>query len=400
MTQSTSCSARTSTFHSIMPLLQCVRVGLVLCSCLLFLSDRATAACKWKIVPPPTMSQSTTLFAVAAVGSQDVWATGGSAINNGVPFADRWDGSSWTTYALPNPTGMTAFVSIAAISATNVWAVGLTGPPSSWRAVTAHWNGSTWTPVAVPPNGGLSTVLGGIGAVSPTTLWAVGEGGSQTYALYWGGKRWRHVTTPSIAGASNWLQAVSATAGDDVWAVGFASQNGSVFGTLVEHWNGKTWQIVPSPSVPGASSYLASVVAVSPRNVWAVGSAATSSLVGSALIEHWDGKKWSIVNGPKVGASAFYGVAANGRADVRAAGETYDGHFHPLTEQWSGAKWVVVPTPKIPTADAAFGAIASVPGTTDFWAVGSSRNGSSFTLPLAERYSCGQGLPARRADLE
>ena len=42
--------------------------------------------------------------------------------------------------------------------------------------------------------------------------------------------------------------------------------------TLTEHWNGKTWAQVPSPSPAGADgSFLTGVAATSPINAWAVG---------------------------------------------------------------------------------------------------------------------------------
>ncbi|HEY4388878.1 MAG TPA: hypothetical protein VGN34_30885, partial [Ktedonobacteraceae bacterium] len=45
--------------------------------------------------------------------------------------------------------------------------------------------------------------------------------------------------------------------------------------TLIEHWNGSTWSVVPSPS-PGSSpassfNFLNGIEALSPHNIWAVG---------------------------------------------------------------------------------------------------------------------------------
>jgi hypothetical protein len=41
--------------------------------------------------------------------------------------------------------------------------------------------------------------------------------------------------------------------------------------TLIEHWNGSAWTIVPSPNVGSGNNSLAAVAARSANDVWAVG---------------------------------------------------------------------------------------------------------------------------------
>jgi hypothetical protein len=43
------------------------------------------------------------------------------------------------------------------------------------------------------------------------------------------------------------LNVVAATSGKDVWAVGTPIVGGA-FKTLIEHWDGAHWKIVPSPN--------------------------------------------------------------------------------------------------------------------------------------------------------
>ncbi len=52
------------------------------------------------------------------------------------------------------------------------------------------------------------------------------------------------VSSPTISGAS--LNAVSAVSPTDIWAVGSQSS-----GPLIENFNGTSWSVVPSPSVSG-----------------------------------------------------------------------------------------------------------------------------------------------------
>jgi hypothetical protein len=77
---------------------------------------------------------------------------------------------------------------------------------------------------------------------------------------------------PAVNGPSSpVLHGVTAVASDNVWAVG---ENEEVPGlgitTLIEHWNGSAWSIVPSPT-PGAYPALNAVAARSASDVYAVG---------------------------------------------------------------------------------------------------------------------------------
>jgi hypothetical protein len=107
------------------------------------------------------------------------------------------------------------------------------------------------------------------------------------------------------------LYRVEAIAADDVWAVGSSSGDGP--GTaLIEHWDGSSWEIVQAP---GAASALISVAAAADDDVWSVGYGD-----GGALIARWDGKAWDAVDGaPEQGA--LEGVATVPGGQVWAVGE-------------------------------------------------------------------------------
>jgi len=70
--------------------------------------------------------------------------------------------------------------------------------------------------------------------------------------------------------------------------------------TDIEHWDGTTWSIVPSPNAEmgaSATNLLNGVATLSASDAWAVGMAsADQNAPAYALTEHWDGKRWSIVN--------------------------------------------------------------------------------------------------------
>src|SRR6266487_3561651 len=92
---------------------------------------------------------------------------------------------------------------------------------------------------------------------------------------------------------SSHLNGIAAVSASDVWAVGFYIDAG----TLIEHWNGSSWKVVPSPNlgVQHVDVSLSSVAAVSASNVWAVGSyldVSNNTNTYKTLSEHWNGSSW------------------------------------------------------------------------------------------------------------
>src|SRR5436189_3074016 len=82
--------------------------------------------------------------------------------------------------------------------------------------------------------------------------------------------RWDTRTSPN-ANLSRWnSQGVAALAANDVWLVGYYPSDSRLL-TLVEHWDGTQWSIVPSPNTAAGNNYLLAVIAVGPNDVWAVG---------------------------------------------------------------------------------------------------------------------------------
>ena len=67
------------------------------------------------------------------------------------------------------------------------------------------------------------------------------------------------------------LDDVAAISTNDVWAVGDYLPNVGGVRTLVEHWDGMHWGIVPSPNVGSDNNLFLDVVAISSNDVWAVG---------------------------------------------------------------------------------------------------------------------------------
>ena len=173
----------------------------------------------------------------------------------------------------------------------------------------------TWTVVPSPNPTQQSALLQDVVAVSANDAWAVGnysnsDGVFLTLAEHWDGSSWSIVSTPNVGSVYDQLYGVSALGSDDVWAVGSTEGPSGRIHTLAEHWDGVSWTVVPTPPTPNQATSLAGVNVISPANVWAVGKTTTRGsshrlrirYTTGTLIEHWDGHAWSIVPNPMSGA--------------------------------------------------------------------------------------------------
>jgi len=288
----------------------------------------------WTIVPSPNpLALNSYLYGVDAVAPDDVWAVGGTD-QSGEPYhslVEHWDGTSWSIVFPASFPGV--LYGVVALAPDNVWAVGTEDYPG--RGLIEHWNGTTWTATYLR----FAALLRGIAAAGPKAMWAVGQRygrnpfGDTTLIMRSNGNSWTQVPSPNALSGSdtdqNWLTSVSVVSARDVWAVGrYGNHDGGPLDeTLVEHWSGGHWYIVPSPS-PGGSSLdddLWGVAAVGPSDVYAVGGVGSflSPEFSSPLALHWDGTSWtqSTVSAPAAGE--LLGIAAEpSGAGISATGDT------------------------------------------------------------------------------
>src|SRR5206468_2252672 len=141
--------------------------------------------------------------------------------------------------------------------------------------------------------------------------WAVGSyiaHGGYSYPLveHWNGTKWSAMTTPELA-VTGWFNAVVANSGTDVWGLGQQTVYGPADSTiepLIEHWDGVSWTIVSSPSLPSGGNLFHA--ASTPSGLWGVG----FQYWDQTLAERWDGSHWSVVTTPSLTYSFFKGVDA------------------------------------------------------------------------------------------
>jgi hypothetical protein len=114
---------------------------------------------------------------------------------------------------------------------------------------------------------------------------------------------WSGLQPPSPGADNNELSGVAVLSPCDAWTVGSLNNSSGLQQTLVEHWNGTAWTVVPSPDPGSLDDALAGVRAVSASDIWAVGADDIPG-IEQTLIVHWDGHTWSHVTSPALGRTA------------------------------------------------------------------------------------------------
>jgi hypothetical protein len=250
------------------------------------------------------------------------WAAGIVGIGTASPnqVIERWDGAAWSV--APGPTfgagRQPSIYGMTAVSATDIWAVGtMLVDNENLEALFEHWDGAAQT----AKTGAFHGFFRAVSADADNDIWAVGYSGNDTFSEHYDGTGWTLVRTPNVGTGPNSLGGVVALAPDDVWAMGYSTasqkpppnQYDVPTKTLIEHYDGTSWSVVPSPNVGPDSQYqsnrLLGVTAVSPNDTWAFGSyfAASGSENQMTLLLHWDGTSWSLAASPQSQARRLLG---------------------------------------------------------------------------------------------
>jgi hypothetical protein len=352
---------------------------------------QTNAGSTFQVVPTPNGNKfNSGIFAASASSPTDIWAVGNSTMH--------FNGTKWTAFPAPLINGeLTAdLLGVVAISPTEAWAVGNVTFGANIGQFIERWNGTKWSLFpnpTLPPNS--QADLFAMTSTSANDIWAVGNlvqdlsnGGATSFNLFehWNGKAWT-VTLINNPEGFEGLTGVSEDTTNDAWAVGDAGNS-----TLAIHWNGKKWAAVATPGNLGEGpNQLNAVVALAPDNAWAVGYS-TPGLAGQSatltLILHWDGTTWSIVPSPNVGPNStnqsnrLLGITANSADDIYAFGSYFaaDGSEHQMTLllHWDGTSWTIVPSPNPTTGnfldDLLFTGVVPSPG--NIWILGNEDEGS------------------------
>ncbi len=277
-----------------------------------------------------------------AVGSR---ATG-TAVNFR-PLSELWNGRHWKVTPMPGPSSLSRSLvtAISCRSARNCVATGYhykaTG--KGYAPLAEHWNGKSWHIIqGRNPATTSSAFLNDVSCLATAGCLAVGgsagsNGNGQAIAERWTQGHWHfaRVPAPSAAVATE-LDGISCT-GRDCMAVGmYEIASGRVL-ALAEHWNGRTWHLLPAASAQGPFSELDAVSCHAASLCMAVGE--TDWNQSRPLAELWEHGHWRQERGSRVAGGALSGISCpdvNWCTAVGMAGRKS------LAETWSGKRWRVV----------------------------------------------------------
>ena len=240
-----------------------------------------------------------------------------------------------------------------------------------------------WSVVPAPhPN--VNSGLSAVATISANDAWAVGSAGSQisgaqTLIEHWNGTSWQIVTSPNPGSIYNTLYGVTALSTSNVWAVGYYVSTPGVTQTLTEHWNGSQWSVVNSPSPASMNNELFSVSATSASDIWADGFITTpinQTPTDETLIEHWNGSQWSVVKSPNPGSNDHLNAVAAISANNAWAVGNANTFAQTLIEHWNGSHWSVVKSASTGSSSD-LRDVAAI-SASDVWAVGYALVGSSI----------------------
>ncbi|MFC6085043.1 hypothetical protein [Sphaerisporangium aureirubrum] len=332
------------------------------------------ASPEWRVVPGARTRPSSALLDVAATGPGDAWAVGyerAAEDDEGRPTLQHWDGERWRLTRL-DPAEVVHLEGVDARDPRDAWVVG-----HGRYAYAAHWDGARWTghrPFGVAAEYNLTDV-----AVTREVTWLVAHSGTQGQVVAWDGQAFRRAFQ-----ADGYFQAVTASKGH-VWAVGADAAVSSGTPSTPMVWHGKaekggaySWQRGRTPDVPGG--VLQAVWAVSPTDIWAVGSVtAPGGGAKTPLVLRSDGEAWWQVPVP-VAAGELGGVTALAADDVFITGVDAAHSGQVLILRFDGGAWDTSYGPLLrreqenqqypQSDDVGRTAVAQVPGTSRLWVAG------------------------------
>jgi hypothetical protein len=217
--------------------------------------------------PSPAGANESVINGISCPSGTSVCTAVGYADIAGVRtvLAERWNGSSWSMQSVPLPSGTSGsrLDGVECRGANFCMAVGrYVASGRAWSFATI-WDGSSWSSQSVPdPTGATKSVLLDVTCSdSPVICTAAGSYEStgspeRTLVMRWNGTAWALQPSPNPSGSgSSVLHDVTCMNAETApcAAVGHWVNSG-VNVTLAERWNGNSWSLESTPNPTGASS--------------------------------------------------------------------------------------------------------------------------------------------------
>jgi hypothetical protein len=189
---------------------------------------------------------------------------------------------------------------------------------------------------------------------------------------HWDGSSWQLAPSPAN---QDTLEAVAGSGPNDVWAGGnrFEPQH-----PTIGHWDGTSWvdtRFAVPKKHPVSAWDTTSVAALSPSSAWAVGDYNPPGGY-RPFVEHWNGSRWKFMAPlPDLGDSTSpYDVSATAADDVWVVGERSVGKkVSPFIAHWDGLKWSTQTWPVVGHSLYALSGVTAI-APDDVWAVGEQQS--------------------------
>ncbi len=307
------------------------------------------------------------------------------------PYMLRWnpEGHDWRETPFPVVSNISEdVVAIGPYSRTDAWAVGYYAASQSMvQPLISHWNGMKWSIVKSPtfPHGAL---LSSVAAYSTTYATAVGrifDANDNPLSLIenWDGKKWtpespgryglcgpdsKHCTLSAVAFLSAPVNPPMTYIMDnrDVLHV-------EITDLLVRQDTKAPWTYVKTEKPQGATTTILNSFSFAGKDLLGIGFSQVGTSSDQSLIEHYDGKSFSIQSTPHLGKESFLtGVAYSPKAGAIAVGGYLDTNNveSPYALGYNGVGWTKMRPPNLGKGSIGLDAIAALQGTSDFWVAG------------------------------
>jgi hypothetical protein len=357
----------------------------------------SAASSSWTAATAPTgPGGEGVVSSLTCVDASHCWLVGFSQLASfGNTLIDADQGGAWSNQSSPDvsypnsPLDSSDYLSsVACPSVTECWAVGSydLGQAVSYPLV-LQYSGTSWSLVqgpSIPAVGALGALLYGVTCLSPSNCWAVGQA-TGTLVEHFTGTVWSVVPSPNSGNSGeDGLSAVTCHSAKSCWAVGWQDQPpGTVGGKpLIESYDGKTWQVVSSPDPGGKRGYsLSAVSCPTASSCWAVGGVPASSSgpqqrSEEPLIERLQGSHWAATETTLKGGATLSGISCPNQSTCWAVGS--NPKDQDLLERLHGGSWTALP----PTAGLGLAAITCLP-QGECWSAGPAYvQGSAAQSPI------------------
>ena len=303
---------------------------------------------------------------VATVNGTPTWVVGNHAGRGRMrtPWIVRRTSHGWQTVKAAYPGTDSGLVGISMRAPSDGWAVGYRADGRLLRPISEHWDGSRWTTSSVPLPGYRSATLVDVAASADAATWAVGyrttSRGPRPFAVDRLRGRWVRRDPGLARGTYGALVAVASKSSRDAWSVGWQTD-----GLAISAAAGALGRLALAArdgrGRPERRKRPHGRIVRGAGDVWVVGYRLSGARY-LPIVEHFDGSRWSAVDGPSDPRlsllSTGLAVDSAGQVIISGMSRTAGGGFVATIVRQTASGWAIVQSPGAARAPSIVRAVA------------------------------------------